>query len=105
MWGWKSVEKTVEPAISLEEAKQKLVCEGFRIASSHPHHVIFESDGEESPWMTLGADGAEMPVELAVGESHNGLFITLRYRTLVLFDTGDLHRFADRIAAFLTDNG
>lgn len=50
----------------------------------------------------MAPDGDQLPIELAIGVAQNGLFIHLRYRTLVLFDTGDLNRFADRIAEFLT---
>lgn len=105
MWGWKSVERTVEPAVSFEEAKRLLVCEGFRIVMSHPHHVVLEGEGDENGWSTLAPDGQQLPIELAVGCSTNGLFLLLRYRTLVLFDTGDLNRFADRIQDFLRSTG
>lgn len=101
MWGWKNVERIVEPAVSFDEAKQLLVCEGFHIVSSHPHHVVLEGDGDENSWTTLAPSGEQLPIELAVGLSETGLFLHLRYRTLVLFDTGDLNRFADRIATFL----
>ena len=102
MWGWKSVERLIEPAISLSEAKRILAEAGFQLQSSQPHHAIFKSEAAENPWTTMAPDGANIPIELAVGTAHQGLYLHLRYATLVLFDTGDLNRFADEIVAILT---
>ncbi|OMQ16529.1 hypothetical protein A7K94_0201855 [Modestobacter sp. VKM Ac-2676] len=45
--------------------------------------------------------GAEFPLELALAEGGEGLFLQLRYDTFVLADTGDLDRLADDLAAVL----
>lgn len=102
MWGWKSIERIIEPSVSLRDAKEILVGQGFRVHASNPHHVILKSAGTENPWTTLAPDGENVPIELAIAESHDGLFMHLRYETFVLFDTGDLERFADSLATSLT---
>lgn len=101
MWGWKSVERVVEPSVSLCQAKEILAAQGFHVHASNPHHAIFKSSGTENPWTTLAPDGESVPIELAVNESQEGLYLHLRYETFVLFDTGDLKRFADDVVAFL----
>ncbi|MEP3482030.1 MAG: hypothetical protein ABJZ55_22495 [Fuerstiella sp.] len=74
MWGWKSIERTVEPAVSFDEAKRLLVCEGFRIVTSHPQHVVLEGDGDENAWSTLAPDGQHLPIELASDVQTTGYF-------------------------------
>lgn len=102
MWGWKSVERIIEPSVSFIQAKEILAAQGFQIHASNPHHAIFKSAGTENPWTTLAPDGENVPIELAVSESQDGLYLHLRYETFVLFDTGDLKRFADDLATFMT---
>lgn len=101
MWGWKSVERLIEPSVPFTRAKEILLAQGFRLHASNPHHAVFKSAGTENPWTTLGPNGENMPIELALAEAHGGLYVQLRYETFVLFDTGDLNRFADDIAACL----
>lgn len=101
MWGWKSVERLIEPSLPFSQAKQMLTAQGFRLHASNPHHAIFKSAGTENPWTTLAPNGENMPIELALAEAHGGLYLCLRYETFILFDTGDLNRFADEVAASL----
>ena len=103
MWGWKSVERIVEPSVSFSQAKKILASQGFQVHVSNPSHAVFKSKGTENPWTTLAPDGENVPIELAVSESQDGLFLHLRYETFILFDTGDLNRFADDVAGFLSN--
>lgn len=43
MWGWKAVERIVDPNISFAEAKEALVEAGFRLHISNPKHAVFSS--------------------------------------------------------------
>lgn len=99
MWGWKSVERLIEPSVPITQAKEILQSQGFRLHASNPHHAVFKSAGTEIPWTTLAPNGENVPIELALAESQGGLYLHLRYETFVFFDTGDLRRFADDIAA------
>jgi len=99
MWGWKSVERLIEPSVSLAQAKEILQAQGFQIHTSNPHHAVFKSAGTENPWTTLAPSGENVPIELAISESQRGLYLHLRYETFCLFDTGDLDRFANELAA------
>jgi len=101
MWGWKAVERLVEPSISFGDAKQILQQHGFQLHSSHPAYAVFRRFGTENPWTLPLPDGENVPLELALAQSHSGLYIQLRYGTFVLFDTGDLGRLADKIAGLL----
>lgn len=102
MLGWKAVERIIEPSIGFEEAKRLLQEEGFRLNVSNPSHAIFKSEGTQNPWTTLAPNGENVPIELALAESHSGLHVQLRYGTFILFDTGDLKTFADEIARLLS---
>ena len=73
----------------------------FRSPVSNPTHAIFKRTGTQNPWTTVAPEGEQVPVELAVAESQNGLLLHMRYETFVLFDTGDLKRFADELAGHL----
>jgi hypothetical protein len=86
MWGWKAVERLIEPSVSFDDAKQILQRNAFRLRASQPGFAVFERPGTDSPWTT---------------PSLGGLFLQLRYATFVLFDTGDLSRLADEIAELL----
>jgi hypothetical protein len=101
MWGWKPVERLVEPSISFDDAKRMLQEDGFRLRASQPGLALFERAGVENPQTTLAAEGRNVALELALAPSHAGLFLQLRYATFVLFDTGDLSEFADDIADLL----
>jgi len=102
MWGWKSVERLIEPSVPFSQAKESLQAQGFRIHASNSHHAVFKSAGTENPWTTLAPSGENVPIELALAETQGGLYLHLRYETFCLFDTGDLNRFADDLAAGLS---
>jgi hypothetical protein len=101
MWGWKAVERLIEPSISFGAAKQILQQHGFQLHSSHPAYAVFRRSGTENPWTLPLPEGENVPLELALAQSHSGLYIQLRYGTFVLFDTGDLDRLTDKIADLL----
>jgi hypothetical protein len=101
MWGWKAVERLIEPSVSFGDAKQILQQHGFQLHASHTSYVVFRSSGIENPWTTLMPDVRNVPLELAIAQSHSGLYLQLRYGTFVLFDTGDLGQLADEIAGLL----
>jgi hypothetical protein len=101
MWGWKAVERLIEPSVSFSDAKQILQQHGFKLHASHPAYAVFRSPGTESPWTTPAPEVRNVPLELALAQSHTGLYLQLRYGTFVLFDTGDLGRLADEIAGLL----
>ncbi len=101
MWGWKAVERLIEPSIPFDTAKQILQRHGFQLHASHPAYAVFRRSGTENPWTTPLPDGDKVPLELALAQSQAGLYMQLRYGTFVLFDTGDLAQFADEIAGLL----
>jgi hypothetical protein len=105
MWGWKAVERLIVPSVSFEQAKLLLQDLGFRLVTSNPAHAVFKSKGTENPWTTLAPDGRNVPIELALAQGHDGLYLHLRYETFCLFDTGDLDDFADEIASRLRPAG
>ena len=96
MWGWKTVEKTIEPSVSLSQALAILKSEGFEERVSNESHVILDRKGTE-----LTTQGARFPMELAVATKGKGLFLQLRYDGFVLFDTGDLQQLGDELASKL----
>jgi hypothetical protein len=102
MWGWKAVERLIEPSLSFEDAKAVLQEHGFQLHASHPAYAVFISSGNQNPWTTPLPDVRNVPLELALAKSHSGLFIQLRYGTFILFDTGDLDRLANGIADLLS---
>ena len=104
MWGWKTVERIIEPSVSFEEGKAVLQEQGFRLHASNPTHAVFKSEGTQNPWTTLAPEGENVPIELAIAATKEGLYLQLRYETFCLFDTGDLSRFSDEIAAGLTNS-
>ncbi len=101
MWGWKAVERLIEPSISFSDAKQLLQQHGFQLHASHPAYAVFKGSGTENPWTVPFPEVKNVPLELALAQSHSGLYLQLRYGTFVLFDTGDLGRLADEIASLL----
>jgi hypothetical protein len=101
MWGWKAVERLVEPSIPFDRAKVVLQQHGFRLHASHPGLAVFKRSGEENMWTTPAPEARDIALELAVAPSQSGLYVQLRYGTFVLFDTGDLAQFADAIAELL----
>ena len=93
MWGWKAVERQVSPSVSLDEARGILSHEDFSEHVKNQSHVIMKRCGT---WFTVS--GEKLPIELAIAETETGLFLQLRYDTLVLYDTGDLGWLADSLA-------
>ena len=101
MWGWKTVERLVEPSVSFEDGKVVLQEQGFRLHASNPAHAVFKSEGSQNPWTTLAPKGENVPIELAIAATEGGLYLQVRYETFCLFDTGDLPRFADELVTLL----
>lgn len=96
MWGWKTVERQVNPSVSIEEARNIAVQNGFVEHIKNPSHVVLKRSGTQ-----LTASIEKVPLELAIAEAEEGLFLQLRYDTFVLGDTGDLDNLADDLAAKL----
>ena len=93
MWGWKTVERQVNPSISIDEARNIAVQNGFAEHIKNPSHIVLKRSGTN---LTVSAE--KIPLELAIAEADEGLFLQLRYDTFVLFDSGDLDRLADDLA-------
>ena len=94
MDGWNAVERTVDEPVLLDTAVARAEALGFEPAVRNPGHVLLRRDGTQ--WTLRGE---RFPLELALAESDDGLFIQLRYDTFVAFDTGDLEGLADELAA------
>jgi len=97
MWGWKIVEREIEPGVSLERGREIIKEAGFKENILNPAYVIFKKGGT-----VLTAKGEKYPLEAALAKTEEGLFLQLRYDVFVLFDTGDLERFADELAGKLS---
>ena len=97
MLGWKAVEKTIDPSVPLEEARAILKEAGFREHAVNPEHIIFKRSGTQ-----VAIKGEELSIEVAVAKAESGLFLQVRYDTFALFDTGDLAKVADGLAAKLS---
>ena len=100
VWGWKTVERHVQPAITVDQARVALAEHGFTERSGDSRHATLVREGT---WWTTTQE--KMPVELAIAETETGLMVHIRYQQFVLFDTGDLERFGDEIETLLTNNG
>lgn len=96
MWGWKTVEREIQPAISIDEARSLMVESGFEEHSHGSSHALFRRDGSQ-----LTRDGRNVSLELGIVEESDKLVLQLRYDQFILFDTGDLERYADEIAETL----
>ena len=94
--GWKAAERKIEPSIPLEQAKTILKEAGFIEHIANPEHAIFKRAGTQA---TLKGENCYLEVTLAKTET--GLFLQARYDTFVLFDTGDLDKFADDLSTKL----
>lgn len=92
MDGWKPVERTIREEVLLDQAVERAQTLDFAVTTRNPGHVILRRDGTQ--W-TL--KGERFPLEMALAEAEEGLFLQLRYDTFVLGDTGDLERFADEV--------
>ena len=96
MLGWKAAERKIEPSVSLEQAKAVMKETGFIEHIANPEHAIFKRSGTQ-----VALKGENFSVEVALAKSESGLFLQARYDTFVLFDTGDLEKLADDLAAKL----
>ena len=92
MWGWKAVERRIEPSVSLEQAKTTMKEEGFADHITNPEHVIFKRAGRRFP-----LKGERAYLEVALAKAEAGLFLQARYDMFMLFDTGDLEKLADEL--------
>ena len=96
MWGWKTVERKINHSVSVDEARDIAVQNGFVEHIKNPSHVVLKRSGTQ-----LTTSGDKLPLELAIAEADEGLFLQLRYDTFVLGDSGDLDKLADDLAAKL----
>ena len=94
MRGWKPVERTVNTGNSLAEAQKRLENDGFVRYFGNTEHVILKRDGKK---FTL--NGRKVPVEVAMSNTEDGIFVRVRYDITVWFDTGDLRKLTDNMAA------
>jgi hypothetical protein len=94
MDGWNAVERTVDEPVLLDIAVERVESLGFAPVVRNPGHVLLRRDGTQ--WTLRGE---RFPLELALAESDDGVFVQLRYDTFVAFDTGDLEGLADELAA------
>ena len=94
--GWKAAERKIEPSIPLEQAKTILKEAGFIEHIANPEHAIFKRAGTQA---TL--KGGKCYLEVTIAKTETGLFLQARYDTFVLFDTGDLDKFADDLSTKL----
>ena len=94
--GWKAAERKIEPSITLEQAKTILKEAGFIEHIANPEHAIFKRAGTQA---TL--KGEKCYLEVTLAKTETGLFLQARYDTFVLFDTGDLDKFADDLSSKL----
>lgn len=94
MDGWNAVERTVDEPVLLDAAVERVEAMGFEQVVRNPGHVLLKRDGTQ--WTLRGE---RFPLELALAESDDGVFLQLRYDTFAAFDTGDLEKLADKLAA------
>ena len=94
--GWKAAERIIEPSIPLEQAKTILKEAGFIEHIANPEHAIFKWAGTQA---TL--KGEKCYLEVTLAKTETGLFLQARYDTFVIFDTGDLDKFADDLSTKL----
>ncbi len=95
MWGWKTVERNVNPSVSLDEAIKSAVENGFKEHTKNPSHVVLKRPGAQIITMSV----AKAPMQLTMAEADSGLFFQLRYDCFAFFDRGELSRVADELAA------
>ena len=92
--GWKAAERKIEPSIPLEQAETILKEAGFIEHIANPEHAVFKRAGTQA-----ALKGEKFSLEVALAKTETGLFLQARYDTFVLFDTGDLEKFADDLSA------
>jgi len=72
---------------------------GFNVIKDENQIVTFKKKGTN--WTFKGED---MPLKLTIDFQDKNIQLTLKYNTLVLFDTGDLQKILDEISNTLTKN-
>lgn len=94
--GWRPVERTIEDGLLLDPAVERAEARGFVVRERHPGHVLLHRDGTQA-----AVRGEGFPLDLALAEAEDGVFLQVRYDTFALFDTGDLERVADDLVRAL----
>lgn len=98
MLGWKAAERKVAGPTLIDPAVARVTRLGFVEHVRQPGHVVLRRAGSHF----LLIRGSSAPLELTIVETEDGLFLRLRYHTLVAFDTGDLERLADEVVDTMT---
>jgi hypothetical protein len=94
MWGWKTIERKIKHK-DFNSTVDRIVNLGFNKKESGENFVLFYRDGLP---LQLIPKGENLSLQLALGKINNDdIFMQLRYDTFVLFDTGDLEKYADII--------
>lgn len=96
MRGWKPVERHVPEAMGLDDAKRLLGDEGLAAHVEHPQRAI-----PRRPGTRFAMSGRKFPLEATVACADEGLYLRMRCDAFEAFDTGDLDRMADEMAARL----
>ena len=96
MRGWKAVERQIDPSVPLETAREIMADSGFEEHIKNPEHIIFRRTGT-----IVTVSAKKIPLEVTLATAESGLYLQARYDAFVLFDTGDLEKVADYIAAQL----
>jgi hypothetical protein len=94
---WRA-ERELAGKIELSELKSKLYERGFHLDDETAEQIVFKRRGTQ-----LTLQGEKLPLRLAFRLDHSAaVSLVAEYDTWVLFDTGDLRRFADRLIPQLT---
>ena len=78
----------------MEQAETILKEAGFIENIANPEHAVFKRAGTQA-----AVKGGKFSLEVALAKTETGLFLQARYDTFVLFDTGDLEKFANDLSA------
>ena len=98
--GWTPVTRNVTAPVLLDTAVERVAAMGFTPTVRNPGHAVLSRAGTK--W-TLRGD--RFPIEMAIAEADDGLFVQLRYDAFVLADTGDLADVADEAVACIRGDG
>jgi hypothetical protein len=96
MLGWKAVERRVEPGVAFELGQTILKAAGFKMHFNNPEYALFRRSGTQ--W---AIKGERLPIEISLARTNAGLLLRARYDAFVFFDTGDLEKYTDELAAHL----
>ncbi len=88
MWGWKTVERSITPAVGPDRASEILGAFGFVPRLANKAFIILS---KEDP-----------AIEAAVAQTETGVFLQLRYGQFVIYDGGHLVELANQLASLLT---